>query len=63
MKKDPVLWVVVDKYGEVSGYAWMKQANARADARGQKRDSSEGAPYRVVKYVPAPKTKKRKNAK
>lgn len=59
MKKDPVLWVVVDRFGEVSGYGWMKRANAVADARGQKRDFPTAAPFRVVKYVPAPKKRKK----
>ena len=58
MKKDPVLWVVVG----ASGLVWSTSRNARAvqnQAKILNREHPDYAPFRVVKYLPAPKTKKR----
>ena len=62
-KKDPVLWVVVDRIDQPWGYAWMERGNAAAYAGRCKQDNESYAPFRVVKYLPAPKPKKRKKAK
>lgn len=60
-KKDPVLWVVVDRIDQPWGYAWMEHNTAKAYAASCKGTNSTCAPFRVVKYLPAPK--KRKNRK
>ena len=59
-KKDPVLWVVVDKDGQT----WASYAAREYAANSAERFNaveSDFAPFRVVKYLPAPK--KRKNRK
>lgn len=60
-KKDPVLWVVVDR----DGHPWMFERlrnDARKHADSQDRVWSPHAPFRVVKYLPAPKTKRKRKA-
>ena len=58
-KKDPVLWVVVDK----DGVPWSVDPKRKVCAGVVPyltKDAPAHAPFRVVKYVPAPKPKKRK---
>ncbi len=59
-KKDPVLWVVVDIVDQPWGYAWTEHNNAKVYAASCKESNPTYSPFRVVKYVPAPKPKKRK---
>jgi hypothetical protein len=64
-KKDPVLWVVVDKKSNSVWSSWLtmrsrRAANALAKQLGHTQFGY--APFRVVKYLPA-QPKKRKNAK
>ncbi len=62
-KKDPVLWVVFNRYGQSRFVTWPTKKEAICDAEFRAVMKPSQAPFRVVKYLPAPKTKKRKNAK
>lgn len=57
-KKDPALWVVVDSDGDVR-MSDSIHAEARKDAAFLRRAEAKNAPFRVVKYVPAPKRKRK----
>ncbi len=61
-KKDPVLWVVVDR-DDQAWSPWPRRTDAADSAKRLNMGVPELAPFRVVKYIPAPKPKKRKNAK
>lgn len=54
-KKDPVLWVVVDK----DGHPWTFREWEPSDCSRMDRAFGRHAPFRVVKYVTAPKKRKK----
>lgn len=58
-KKDPVLWVVVDKEGDPWNYELVRSVVERQLAH-RNRTHPDLAPFRVVKYLPAPKQRRTK---
>lgn len=62
-KKDPVLWVVVDNNNKSHHFfGWPSHKQAVDDAEFRKQVAPSYAPFRVVKYLPAPKPKRKRKA-
>jgi hypothetical protein len=62
-KKDPVLWVVVDSDGTLYfPHIYRSNAEASRAMENMTRTFGNRAPFRVVKYVPAPKPNRKRKA-